>query len=103
MLDTGCSKTIVQRDLIGEEQWLEGESTIIQCAHGDAIAYPLAEVQLQIPEKSMLVRASVSDTFPQSALVGTDVPGMLEMLQRATDLEEDPIENALVVMTRSHT
>ena len=37
LLDTGYSKTIVRRDLVVEEQWLEGESTIIQCAHGDAI------------------------------------------------------------------
>ena len=103
LLDIGCSKTIVWRDLVGEEQWLEEESTIIQCAHGDAIAYPLAEVQLQIQGKSVLVRAAVSDTLPQLALVGTDVPGMLEMLQGAADLEEDPIESALVVMTRSRT
>ena len=103
LLDTGCSKTIVRRDLVGEEQWLEGESTIIQCAHGDAIAYPLAEVQLQIQGKSMLVKAAVSDILPQSALVGTDVPGMLEMLQGAAELEEHPIESALVVMTRSRT
>ena len=103
LLDTGSSKTIVRRDLVGEEQWLEGESTIIQCPHGDAIAYPLAEVQLHIQGKSMLVRAAVLDTLPQSALVGTDVPGMLETLQRATDLEEEPIQNVLVVMTRSHT
>ena len=32
----------------------------------------------------------MSDTLAQSALVGTDVPGMLEMLQGAADLEEDP-------------
>ena len=25
LLDTGCSKTIVRRDLVGEEQWLKGE------------------------------------------------------------------------------
>ena len=96
-------KIIVRRDLVGEEQRLEGKPTIIQCAHGDAIAYPLAEVQLQIQGKSMLVRAAVSDILPQSALVGTDVPGMLEMLQGAANLEEHPIESALVVMTRSRT
>ena len=48
LLDTGCSKTIVRRDLVGEERWLEGESTVIQCAHGDAIAYPLATIELEM-------------------------------------------------------
>ena len=37
LLDTGCSKTIVRSDLVQDDQWLEGESIIIQCAHGDAM------------------------------------------------------------------
>ena len=36
--------------LVGEVQWLKGELTIIQCAHGDAIAYPLAAIELEIQE-----------------------------------------------------
>ena len=80
LLDTGCSKTIVQRDLVEEEQSLEGESTIIQCAYGHAIAYPLAAIELEIQGKPVLVNAAVLDTLPRSVLVGTDVPGMLEML-----------------------
>ena len=67
LLDTRCSKTIVRGDLIGEERWLEGESTIIQYAHRDAIAYPLATIQLVIQGKPVLVDAAVSDTLPQSA------------------------------------
>ena len=86
-----------------EEQWLEGESTIIQCAHGDAIAYPLAAMELEIQGKPLLANAAVSDTPPQSVLVGTDVPGMLEMLQMRQSIEEweEPLQKALAVMTRS--
>ena len=80
---------------------MEGESTIIQCAHGDAIAYPLATIELEIQRKPVLVDAAVSGTFPQSALIGTDVPGLLEMLQGSGT--EEPLEKALVVMTRSRT
>lgn len=67
---------------------MEGETTIIQCAHGDAIAYPMAEVKLELQGKPVLVRAAVSDTLPQSVLVATDVPGILEMLQRKESMEE---------------
>ena len=51
----------------------------------------------------MLVNAAVSDTLPQSVLVGTDVPGMLEMLQmrKSTEEQEEPFQKALAVMTRS--
>ena len=101
LLYTRYSKPIVWRDLVGEEQWLEGESTVIQCAHGDAIAYPLATIELEIQGKPVLVDAAVSDTLPRSALVGTDVPGLLEMLQGSST--EEPLEKALVVMTRSRT
>ena len=101
LLDTGCLKIIVRRDLVGEERWLEGESTVIQCAHGDAIAYPLATIELEIQGRPVLVDAAVSDTLPQSALVGIDVPGLLEMLQGSGTKE--PLEKALVVMTRSRT
>ena len=63
LLDTGCSKAIVRRDLVGEEQWLEGEATIIQCAHGNAIAYLLAAIELGIQGKPVLVNAAISDTL----------------------------------------
>ena len=75
LLDTGCSKTVVQRDLVGEEQWLEGESTIIHCAYQDAIAYPLATIKLEVQGKLVLVNSAVSDTLPQSVLIGTEIPG----------------------------
>ena len=45
LLDTGCFKTIAQRDLVGEEQI---ESAVVQCAHGYAIAYPLTAIELEI-------------------------------------------------------
>ena len=81
LLDTGCSKTIVHRDLVGGEQWLEGKSIIIQYVHGDAIAYTLAAMELEIQWKSVLVNAAVSDTLPRSVLVRTDILQLLELLQ----------------------
>ena len=56
LLDTRCSRTIVRRDLVEDEQWLDGESTIIQCTHGDAMAYPLAEVSVEIEGKPVFVK-----------------------------------------------
>ena len=52
-----------------EEQLLEGKSTIIQCAYGHAIAYPLAAIELEIQGKPVLVNAAVLDTLPRSVLV----------------------------------
>ncbi len=41
LLDTGCSRTMVHRDLVEEEKKLEGEAVTIRCARGYMALYPL--------------------------------------------------------------
>ena len=97
-LDTGCSRTVVRSDLIDKKKIVDGETITIQCAHGDTVSYPLAEVELQVEGRLITVEAAVSDTLPRSVLLGTDVPEMSELLeQRKTGKHKG---KALVVMTR---
>ena len=44
------------------------------------MAYPLADVDLEIEGKVVTVEAAVSETLPQSVLLGTDVPELLSLL-----------------------
>ena len=44
LLDTGCSRTLVRKDLVPKEKILDGEVVAIRCAHGDTVLYPLARV-----------------------------------------------------------
>ena len=37
VLDTGCSRTLVRGDLVGEENCKPGEKVTVQCAHGDIV------------------------------------------------------------------
>ena len=69
ILDTGCTRTLVHRNVV------------IQCAHGDAVAYPLANVKLEVQGVTVTVEAAVSETLPQSVLLGTDVPELLSLLK----------------------
>ena len=62
LLDTGCSRTMVRRELIPQSKMLEGEAVPIRCAHGDVVLYPLALVQVAINGKKMEVKAAVSET-----------------------------------------
>ena len=48
VLDTGCSKTIAHHSLVPEKKLVTGEVVTIQCAHGDSVLYPLANVDLVI-------------------------------------------------------
>ena len=96
VLDTGCSRTLARSDLLGEKQF-EGETVTVQCAHGDVVTYPLARVDLEVKGKALTVKVAVSDTLPQSILLGTDVPDLSELLKAERH------EKALTVVTRSQT
>ena len=37
VLDTGCSRTLVQKDLVPKGKFKEGEAVAIQCAYGDTV------------------------------------------------------------------
>ena len=97
VIDTGCSRTLVRSDLIPQARPWKGE-IIVRCAHGDAVRYPTADVQISVGKCQMTVEAGVSDTLPASVLLGTDVPHLLELLVP----KEDPRpEEALAVSTRA--
>ena len=95
VLDTGCSRTLVRSDLLGEENLRQGKTITVQCAHGDVVTYPLASVELEVQGRALTVEAAVSDTLPQSVLLGTDVPDLSELLKAERQ------EKALMVVTRS--
>ena len=46
-LDTGCSRTMIQRDLVPTTKLLD-DAVMMQCAHGDTVVYPLVVVELTV-------------------------------------------------------
>ena len=80
LLDTGCSRTLVRKDLVPQHKLLHGEAVAIRCAHGDTVLYPLAEVELEVDGYPLHVEAAISDTLPMPVLVGTDVPELTALL-----------------------
>ena len=69
LVDTGATQTLVRKDLVADDDILDGEVTI-RCAHGDTVFYPLAVVKLNIGGKDIITRAAVSSTLPVSVLLG---------------------------------
>ena len=98
-LDTGCSRTVVRSDLVDKEKIVDGEFITIQCAHGDTVSYPLAQVELQVEGRPVTVEAAVSDTLPRSVLLGMDVLEMSELLEQKKTVKHKG--NALIVVTQS--
>ena len=95
-LDTGCSRTVVRSDLIDKRKIVDGEFVTIQCAHGDTVSYPLAQVELRVEGRPITVEAAISDKLPRVVLLGTDVPEMSELLGQKKTAKQG---NALVVVT----
>lgn len=80
LLDTGCSRTLIHRSLVPEQNILEGRAVTICCAHGDTVLYPLAEVLIEVSGRQIQVEAAVADRLPVGVLLGTDIPKLEELL-----------------------
>eukprot|EP00795_Rhopilema_esculentum_P005569 gene5569-9573_t len=93
LVDTGCSRTLVHKDLIPEGKVNEETRVDIQCAHGDYVSYPTAEVSIKIQDKVFLQRVVVSPNLPRPVLLGMDIVN-------DEKFERDEIE-AFIVVTRA--
>ena len=94
LLDTGCTRTMVWADLVPPRKFLEGDAVTIQCAHGDTVLYPLANVAIQ-------VEAAISDKLLVAVLLGKEVPEFAQLLGkgRASSGLGKQQGEALVVVT----
>ncbi|KAL5481930.1 hypothetical protein EMCRGX_G022205 [Ephydatia muelleri] len=77
MLDTGCTRTMVQGDLVSKDKILEGKSAVVRCAHGDTVLYPLTQVCMEVDRCVINTVAAVSDTPLMAVLLGVDVSSLL--------------------------
>ena len=98
VLDTGCSQSMVRRDLVPEGTQLLGEAVTVRCAHGDLVLYPLALVKMELDGVALEVKAAVSENLPVSVLVGTDVQELGSLLQvNPNVLRKTEVQDAMVV------
>ena len=97
LLDTGCTCTMVWRDLIPEENLLPGETVTVLCAHGDTALYLLARVKIDVEGLKLEVKAAMSESLPVSALLGTDTMQLGQLLiSNPLTIRTPGLEQALV-------
>ena len=96
LLDTGCSRTLIHKDLVPASKIQEDEAVAIRCAHGDTVLYPLALISLEVGGHLIEVEAAVSDSLPMSVLLGTDTPELSKLLMEDSNRNE---EEAFAVTT----
>ena len=64
----------MRRYLVGKERLSSEKSVAVQCAHGDAVEYPVATVEIRVQGRRVTIEAAVSDKLPHSELLGIGVP-----------------------------
>ena len=99
VLDTGCSQTMVHKDLVPQDKIAEGDAVTTRCAHGDMVLYPLVEIELKVDGHPISIEAAESETLPFDVLLGNDVPELTQLLGE-TALGKTQVD-AMVVMTRA--
>ena len=82
ILDTGCDRTLVRRELVPAEKAV-GSEVPIRCAHGDTHMYPIAQLDIELGGSTFTVEAAVTDHLPVSVLLGKDGPELMQLLKRA--------------------
>ena len=97
LVDTGATQTLVRKELVADDDILDGEVTI-RCAHGDTASYPLAVVKINIGGKDIITTAGVSGTLPASVLLGWDIPELMDFVANGQPTHNQA--DALAVMTR---
>ena len=104
LLDTGCSRTMVNQRCISSEKILDGKMVSIRCAHGDTRLYNLAEVTVQLQGVTMQVEAAVAENLPVDVLLGTDVPELTKLIKshkHKTGSTLPKQEDVMVVLKRA--
>ena len=76
-----------------------GGEVSVRCAHGDVVSYQLANVEIEVEGEPMHVEVGVAPNLPVPVLLGTDVPGLVELLQAGVRKLE--AQEAMMVSTRA--
>ena len=59
---------------------LEGKTVVVRGVHGGSVCHPLAELEITVGGRTMLVQAAVSGRLPVQLLFGRDVPELFSLL-----------------------
>ena len=55
LMDTGCFRTLVHKDLVQENKIMKGRAVAIFCAHGDTVLYPFSQISLVVEGQPITV------------------------------------------------
>ncbi|CAL9707672.1 unnamed protein product [Knipowitschia caucasica] len=80
LLDSGSSMSLVREEFVPVNALEYGKCEDIICVHGDKHPYPTAELTVAIDGQTYLLTVRVVASLPVPALLGCDLPILLDLL-----------------------
>lgn len=80
LVDTGCTRTLVQAQYIARDLWSE-DTVSVCCVHGDKADLPTAEVYIEVNKQPYLMNVGVAANLPYPILLGKDMPVLADLVQ----------------------
>ena len=71
LLYTGSARTLVKKELVPEGKVLEGKTVVVRGMHGGSVRYPLAELEITVGGRTMVVQVAVSGVFLGGEILST--------------------------------
>ncbi|XP_073726116.1 uncharacterized protein [Misgurnus anguillicaudatus] len=95
LVDTGCTQTLVEADLVSESSMEHKCSVTVKCIHGEERSYPTTEVYLGVNEQTFKMKVGLASNLPYPVIIGHDYPLLMDLLH--------PSNMCNVVLTRAKT
>ncbi|XP_069100681.1 uncharacterized protein [Pleurodeles waltl] len=83
LIDSGCSPSVIRKDLVLPGQEEPGSQVLITCVHGDQRYYPLATVKVKWREQIENLQVGVLSTLDKDIILGTDYEDFPSLLEKA--------------------
>ncbi|XP_073721145.1 uncharacterized protein [Misgurnus anguillicaudatus] len=80
LLDTGCTQTLVENELVPEVNICSVPQVIVKCVHGEERHYPIANVNVGIEGHSYLMKVGLAQGLPYQVILGHDFPALADLL-----------------------
>ncbi|KAK7882011.1 hypothetical protein WMY93_028185 [Mugilogobius chulae] len=101
LLDSGSSLSLVRQDFVPMSAMDYSKSEDILCVHGDKHPYPTADLTVDIEGQKYLLTVGVVASLPVPALLGCDLPILLDLLQENAEADCNTETLSCPVVTRA--
>ncbi|KAJ1128257.1 hypothetical protein NDU88_006636 [Pleurodeles waltl] len=83
LVDSGCSQSVIRKDLVEPRQDIPQTQVLITCVHGDQAYYPMATIMFQWRGEEESLRVGVLPHLEEDIIIGTDYTAFTELLSKA--------------------